>query len=716
MMARHKNRVQTDVHKWRTLLILLFVSLIILGSGYGLYQISIGQAVYSTTVSFMEQIADHDHLNIVNQMNSRWAYLNSIMTRLRSSRSSQLKDSIYDLSVAAKATSFDKLYLIADNEKVYSSTYLETALSEMPWEDSFRQADGNFVTRYDEDSREQWGEYLIYGTRLEEPVLCGEQALSGVVGLLPISEVVGQMRMESFDGMGVAIVMQPSGAIITASQQYSSGAVTQNFLTSIEDARFKNGGSLDACKQAIQNGESCFVEYNVAGESFYALFQPMEHHGGNDWYVVVRVSTKVTADQVRTLILRSVPFFLLLGLFILAAAFFLYRSINEARIARASEQAKSAFLTNMSHEIRTPLNGITGLQYLMRQNLDDRIKLETYLKKAEVSAAFLKSVITDVLDMSKIESGQLELYQNKMDLAAVIEDLRALLEIQAEEKGLRFIIDIGSLAHPFVIGDALRVKQVLTNLLGNALKFTPEGGAVTLTVRQSMEHETANTTFIVSDTGCGMSPEFLQRIWRPFEQERRTASQNGTGLGTTLSKTLVEKMGGSISVESQPGEGTVFTVSVPFPAAQTPVPPAAPAQEHMAWNLDGKRILVAEDNDINRMIVVSILEEYGCTFIEADTGEAAVSVFNSTAPGSIDLILMDLQMPLMDGYEAARKIRALSRPDAASVPIFAVTANVFREDAEKALAAGMNDVVTKPLDVALLLDKIRNLRNREELT
>lgn len=136
----------------------------------------------------------------------------------------------------------------------------------------------------------------------------------------------------------------------------------------------------------------------------------------------------------------------------------------------------------------------------------------------------------------------------------------------------------------------------------------------------------------------------------------------------------------------------------------------------MAWNLDGKRILVAEDNDINRMIVVSILEEYGCTFIEADTGEAAVSVFNSTAPGSIDLILMDLQMPLMDGYEAARKIRALSRPDAASVPIFAVTANVFREDAEKALAAGMNDVVTKPLDVALLLDKIRNLRNREELT
>lgn len=139
------------------------------------------------------------------------------------------------------------------------------------------------------------------GPDWRNPVLCGEQALSGVVGLLPISEVVGQMRMESFDGMGVAIVMQPSGAIITASQQYSSGAVTQNFLTSIEDARFKNGGSLDACKQAIQNGESCFVEYNVAGESFYALFQPMEHHGGNDWYVVVRVSTKVTADQVRTL-------------------------------------------------------------------------------------------------------------------------------------------------------------------------------------------------------------------------------------------------------------------------------------------------------------------------------------------------------------------------------------------------------------------------------
>lgn len=692
-------------------ILILFISLAIFGGGYWMYYQSIEQAVYSTTYSFMEQIADHDHLNITNQMESKREYLSALLSRIEVTRNTQLEDVVYSLGVEARVTSFDTLYMITEGGEVYNSSYLKTSLEKMPWAEAFQKADSSFVTRYDEVSREKWGEFLVYGVHLPTSVPCGEKNISGVVGLVPIDEIADQMRLESFNGMGIAVVMQESGNIITASQQYSTE--DNNFLNPLKEARFKNGASLKGCRKAISQGESLFVEYSLDDSSYYALFQPLKHRLGNDWYLVVRVSTKVTEHQVKTLIRRSMPFFIVLGILILVIAYLIYHSMDSAKIARASEQAKSAFLTNMSHEIRTPLNGIMGLQYLMRQNLDDKEKLKDYLKKAEISASFLHSVITDVLDMSKIESGQLEIYQNEISLAVLIEEVKILLENQVEQKGLKFCVDSEGLTQPWVWGDLLRLKQILTNLLGNAIKFTPEGGSISLTVRQKLTDGMVDTIFRVADTGCGMSQEFLARIWQPFEQERRFSSQNGTGLGTTLSKTLVEKMGGSIDVESQPGEGTVFTVSIPFQLAK-PNENENGQEDEEKWTLKGKQILVVEDNDINRMIVVSIFEEQGCELTEARNGQEALEAFEESQPEYFDLILMDIQMPVMDGYEAARSIRTLSRPDGQSVPIIAMTANAFREDIEKALAAGMDDVATKPLDIKLLLQKIEQLRKRED--
>lgn len=695
---------------WTLILLLSFGAL---GGGYWLYYQSIKQAVYSTTLSFMEQIADHDHLNIVNQMDSKTEYLQVVLDRIGTARDSRFEDVIYTLGVEARTTSFDTLYLITADDEVYNSSYLKTSLQEMPWAEEFEGADDRFAIRYDEVSREKWGEFLVYGVCLTTPVSCGEKEIRGAVGMVPIAGIANQMRLESFDGQGIAVVMQKTGDIITASQQYST--TDNNFLTPLERAQFKNGGSLESCRKAVEQGESLFVEYSLDGSSYYALFQSLEHHAENEWYLVVRVSTQVTADQVRTLISRSLPFFLVLGVLILLIAYFVYHTMNTAKVARASEQAKSTFLANMSHEIRTPLNGIVGLQYLMRQSLDDPGKLETYLKRAEISAAYLQSVITDVLDMSKIESGQLELYPKEMDLRLLVEEVHILLENQMENKGLQFHVDCEELKEPIVQGDALRVKQILTNLLGNAVKFTPEGGEVSLTVRQELSGGLANTVFQVADTGCGMSPEFLQHIWQPFEQERRIASQNGTGLGTTLSKTLAEKMCGSITVESQLRKGTVFTVSIPFPVAKSFADKnAANDTADTGWTLKGKRILAVEDNDINRMIVVSILEELGCELTEAQNGQEALEMFETSSPAAFDLILMDIQMPVMDGYEATRRIRDLPRMDARKVPIIAMTANAFSEDIEKALAAGMDDVATKPLDIKLLLKKMAIIREREE--
>lgn len=709
-----RNAMKKSGRRWWVWALILLISFGVLGSGYWLYYQSIEQAVYSTTFSFMEQIADHDHLNIINQMDSKTEYLRVILDRIDASRDSRFEEVIYNLGVEARTTSFDTLYLITADGEVYSSSYLKSQFSDMPWAEEFERTDGNFVIRYDEDSREKWGEFLVYGVRLTTPVSAGEKEISGAVGLVPIAEIADQMRLESFDGQGIAVVMQKSGNIITASRQYSTP--DNNFLTPLEHAQFRNNGSLESCLQAVEQGESLFVEYSLDNGAFYTLFQSLNHHVGNEWYLVVQVSTKVTEDQVKTLIFRSLPFFFVLGVLILFAASFLYHTTNAAKVARASEQAKSTFLANMSHEIRTPLNGIVGLQYLMRQSLDDPLKLNEYLKKAEVSAAFLQNVITDVLDMSKIESGQLEIYPKEMDLKRLIEEVHTLLENQVENKGLHFRIDVQGLEAPLVQGDALRIKQILTNLLGNAVKFTPEGGEISLTVRQELTGGVANTVFQVADTGCGMSQDFLQHIWKPFEQERRASSQNGTGLGTTLSKTLVEKMGGSISVESQPEKGTVFTFSIPFlQAEQSGNTAVSSDMQREGRGLEGKHILAAEDNDINRMIVVSILEEQGCELTEARDGQEALSAFEASSPGYFDLILMDIQMPVMDGYEATRRIRALPRPDAGNVPIIAMTANAFREDIEKALAADMDDVLTKPLDIKLLFKKIEIIKDREGL-
>lgn len=327
------------------------------------------------------------------------------------------------------------------------------------------------------------------------------------------------------------------------------------------------------------------------------------------------------------------------------------------------------------------------------------------MEKAEVSADFLKSVITEVLDMSKIESGQLELYSKRMNLQKLLREIEMLIGPQAEERKQHFSLDLNGLSSPWVMGDEVRLKQIIINLLGNALKFTPANGSITLIVRQELREEIAHTTFQITDTGCGMSADFLQKIWQPFEQEHRFGSQNGTGLGTTLSKMLAEKMGGGIDVESREGEGTTFTVRVPLPVAPPEIA-SGQAVPHRPETLAGKRILAVEDNDINREILAEILTGYGAVVTPAVNGQEAVDLFSQNPASSFDVILMDIQMPVLDGYGAARAIRAAKHPDGATIPIFALTANAFKKEADQARESGMDDVITKPLDVRVLLQKL----------
>lgn len=688
------------------------LTVVVLVGAFFLYRMSITQAVDGATASFMAQLADHDAQAVNNQMSATWGSLESLVDRMRITRESEREDVSYLLGVETQATSFDRILLVTDDGSVHDSTYLVSALDEAPWAQAYRDAGDHFAVRYSLEDREKWGEYLAYGVKLAEPLSVEGATYEGVVGLVPLDDVENSMRLESFDGQGTAIVIQPSGAIVTASEYYG-GPDGQSYFSELEQASFVQG-SYEQCVDAIRNERDAFVEYVYDGTRYSAMMKPISN---SDWTIVVKTKSSVTASQVNDLMTRSIIFFGVLGVIVAAVLMVIYRSVRSARIARESEKAKSAFLANMSHEIRTPLNGIVGLQYLMRQNLDDREKLEAYLDQADVSAEFLKSVITDVLDMSKIESGQMDLHAEPFDLAAMLGDIQTLVSQQASARKLAFVVDVGELEAPCVLGDEMRIKQALVNLLGNAIKFTPEGGTVRL---EASQHDgdgegVVVTEFVVADTGCGMSPEFLARIWEPFEQERRMTSQSGTGLGTSLSKVIVEAMDGTIAVESELDEGTTFTVRLPLPPvegeaalrAQADVPSGEVA-------LEGMRVLVAEDNDVNRMIIVDILGDEGCEVTEARDGREAVEAFEAAAPGAFDVVLMDLQMPTMNGYQATEAIRALGRDDATQVLIMALTANAFREDIDRARACGMNDVITKPLDVDRLLAKLKEHEARRQ--
>jgi len=375
-------------------------------------------------------------------------------------------------------------------------------------------------------------------------------------------------------------------------------------------------------------------------------------------------------------------------------------------LAEMASAAKSEFLSRMSHEMRTPMSAIIGMTEIAR-NADAMERKEDCLGKIDSASKHLLGLINDILDMSKIEADKFELYSHAFDFKEMLERVTSVMGIRIEEKSLRFAVDLDEAIPPVIVGDELRLTQVITNLLSNAVKFTPEHGEITLSARLSPDNGTA-LRIAVADTGIGISLEQQARLFSAFEQlDGGTARKfGGTGLGLAISKRIVEMMGGSIWVDSELGRGSTFVFTMPFETAENVAQETAAGTEKKEIPcLTGHTILVAEDIDINREIIASALEETGVGVVFVENGLEAVSAFKAE-PDRFGLILMDIQMPLMDGYEATRIIRNLSLPRAGEVPIIAMTANVFREDVERCLAAGANGHLGKPLDRSALFREL----------
>lgn len=390
---------------------------------------------------------------------------------------------------------------------------------------------------------------------------------------------------------------------------------------------------------------------------------------------------------------------------------------NALESSHRSEADKNAFFSNMSHDMRTPLNAIIGLSELAQHNLDDQSKLQTLLEKILFSGQQLLHLVNDVLEISRMEQGHISLDYHPIDLQQCVDDCVEIFRHQAkkEEKNLSLACD---LRHRMVLGDASRISQILNNLLSNAFKYSEPGASITVQLTENSSNKHSSYELSVQDTGIGMSQEFLTHVFEPYARETRFSARSvvGTGLGMAIVHSLVKRMDGEIRVASELGQGSTFTVTLPLQAITEPED--ADCTEHVelpmqtessAFDLRGKKLLIAEDNEINMEIATEILSMNGVQVVQAWDGQQAVEIFSVSQPHEFDAILMDMQMPNMNGCQAAQAIRTLERADAATIPIIAVTANAFPEDIAKTQVAGMNAHIVKPIDFTVLCQLLQSL-------
>ena len=445
-----------------------------------------------------------------------------------------------------------------------------------------------------------------------------------------------------------------------------------------------------------------------------------------DYYIYAYVSDRMVAtDMVKNMMAALIIYLIMLT----AIQMFRRRSAREylaeqdrrerefrgqlmesAEKAEQANRAKTEFLQRMSHDIRTPINGIRGMIEIANYYKDDPDKQTECRKKIWDASGLLLELVNEVLDMGKLESGEIMLEEREFDLKELLDSVGVVVDKQARERGITIITDSYPVEHRYLLGSPLHLRRLLMNIISNAVKYNHAGGEVRLGCREkpSADPETAQIEFTCADTGIGMSEEFQKHVFEPFAQERNFARSEygGTGLGMPIAKSLAEKMGGTLSFVSRQGVGTTFTLSLPFRICHAPEKRNKPKRLLQTSSIAGLHVLVAEDNKMNMEIAEFVLNVEEASIIKAVNGEEAVRIFADSRPGEIDAILMDVMMPVMDGLEATRRIRAMKRPDARTIPIIAMTANAFAEDRQLAFAAGMDMHIAKPLEGSEMVETL----------
>lgn len=717
---------------------------------FEVYHKYIDQILYEERLSQMKVVTSQLFEGIEGMMDNRWETVVSQSNRLDDIEVTNILELSEFMMQQSRINEFEeksqRLIAVDDLGRYYTQQGLQGNLTEM--DVLIEQPDQvSFVSNTVTTNRTE----IVFLKKVKQPIHINDGSRTVLIEYYGIAQ---DMRVfnpyfecNAYKGNNTVYVVDYNGLKIFNSQ---SDEVLHgyNTFTVLENMKYLHGSSFEQAKQILS--ENCISYSNAildGVEYYYSLYQ-MED---SEWTLLFLVPSSYVAQNTVKLVNLTVLIVLIFAIILVTisamAIFATMRRLqkeaveaerrtndklalineqldqknadlskavqvaeNAFEVAENANHAKSDFLANMSHDIRTPMNAIMGMTTLIERDAQLPDKVREYTKKIQCSSRHLLGIINDVLDMSKIESGKTIINVGEFYLPELLEQMDAAFRPQTDAKKQKFEIMIQNLEHKWLLGDSMRLLQILNNLLSNAYKYTPVGGTICIEV-QEMEQSSssyAKLCFKVMDNGIGMSREFLAQIYDSFTREERSVTNTiqGTGLGMSIVKSLVDLMGGSIDVESMQGKGTCFELILDFRIPERSVEDCSKQEEKEETDtsqLKGMHFLCAEDNELNAEILKELLHMEGADCVICPNGRAVVETFEQSAPGDYDMILMDVQMPVMNGYEAAKAIRRGNHPLALAIPIVAMTANAFSEDVQKSLSAGMNAHISKPMDMKKLL-------------
>ena len=612
------------------------------------------------------------------------------------------------------------------------------------WDDLKYLADGAVKHTFVTDTSNVKGTYLAFSHKLQSRS-DSKRGLrfTHMVLLKEISTIRKYYTTESYGGHAATYIINGNGTLAYYDADIEDILGVRNVFKALREGTYSGSKDFATMREQLNNYGIATASVLLKDNEYYYCLAKMAEY---DMTIMLLIPAEYVAVSTMTMLqsalrIQVVFTVLLLGLVLLALISIVRaersskmikieketnQKLNKLRVAaedalkvaESASKAKSTFLSNMSHDIRTPMNAIIGFATLALDDIRDGKKVQDYLSKILSSSNHLLGLINDILDMSRIESGKVVLEEQETDLVTTLQELQSIMEGQAKERKLKLHVDYSNLRDRHVYCDKTRLNQVMFNLLANAVKFTSEGGSIWLTMSQLEPTREVEDRAIyeirVKDTGIGMDKAFIKHIFEPFERERTSTVSKiqGTGLGMAITKNIVDMMGGTIEVESQKGVGTEFIIRLELRLqAEAGVANEDGAKQHShaegVAEFAGKRLLLAEDNELNREIACMLLSKYGFVIDTAENGQEAVDLVAASAPDYYDLVLMDIQMPVMDGHEATRRIRNLKDKELAKVPVVAMTANAFYEDRKAAKECGMNGFISKPINMQEVVQALR---------
>lgn len=699
---------------WLIGTVLFFVIVVLLVMFIRQYMI-LGDTIEDERATYVSEIKNQLVKNINAEKEQQIAQVNICRQVLMNLQPRHFEEIDRLLSNKEAGVNGDEIFLMDKQGTLYTLGREQKSLSEK-----------NIVYELTVEKQEVFGYSQV--NHKEEFWICGVPIEPMVVDQIEICAVMNARSLENFrermattilDNNGFSYIMSKAGNVllfpaVESGMGYNLFHTLQEFgvdETNIAQMRQDFQEGIDEKKVLFFQDNKWLLDYS--GDLY------------DDWVVVVMMPMTITgADTYKMLNGLLVLTLLLFGSIIFFVLLIIRRlHLRERQRERAIQQEKAElviaqkitetkndFLAKMSHDIRTPLNTIIGLIQITVDLVADRPKAADNLHQAGKSAEYLLNILNDILDMSKIESGKMEIREIPFDLQELIESLRTMNLAQADKKQIEFETQLeGKLAECY-LGDKIRISQVIMNLLSNAVKFTDPGGYILFSVKTEPETDSVDRiTFQVKDDGAGMAPEYLEHLFQPFEQEERTQNINycGSGLGLSIVKNLLELMGGTVEVESEQGTGSCFTVVLWLKKTKKPKA-TLEAENHVS--LKGKQVLLVEDSGINARIEKEMLEKAGGMIVQTvANGLEAVETFEQSGEGDYDMIIMDIRMPVMDGLEATVRIRELSHPQAKTIPIIAMSANAFNDDIERALVCGMNAYLPKPIDLQKTITVLKEI-------